>query len=179
MLQCRFPEKQFKETIANHGHLEKKNALGVGSNEKDRHEITSRGQAQGKRKLQRLKTTLTTFQGLQQVSSSDIMKNSGHGLVCPPIHSRCLAFSAWHIQNCFSQAFLPADSQVGSDNGRHERKTRGWQECLASPLVASQQGLPTLTAFSYYPSSRDTDSSFIVSLLTVRDVTDSNTDRCC
>lgn len=161
MLQCRFSERQFKETIANHGHLEKKNTLGVGLNDKDKHEITSRGQAQGKRKLQRLKTVLTTFQELQQVNSLAVMKSSGHWLVCPPVHSRCFAFSAWHIQNCFSQAFLPAYSQVGSDNGRHERRTGGWQECLASPLVASQQGLATLTAFSYYPSSGDTDSSLL------------------
>ena len=44
----------------------------------------------------------------------------------------------------------------------------------ASPLVASQQGLATLTVFSYYLSSRDMDSSFIVSFLTVQDLTDSS-----
>lgn len=125
VLQCRFPERPFKETIGNHRHLEKKNAHVVGLNEKDKHEIASKGQTQGQRNLQRLKTVLTTFQGLQQVNSSAIMKNSGHWLVCPHIHSRCFAFSAWHIQDYFSQALLPDYSQVGSDNGRHERKTGG------------------------------------------------------
>ena len=100
------------------------------------------------------------------------MKNSGHWLVCPHIHSHCFAFSAWHIQDYFSQALLPDYSQVVSDNGRHERKTGGWQECLTSGGISAR--VSNLDIFSYYLSSRDMDSSFIVSFLTVQDLTDSS-----